>query len=166
MLFSTLGYALGGQNNNDSDEKIRYNGIEFIQDSSGYWKFILNNYEFFVKHSPEEVKDINFKGNLDLSDLQDNPLYFVGGSQEPTIEIARNLERFVLRIQNACIDGEDCEGDLPIKNCFEDNIIIIKELESGEAGEIYQEGNCVYIGASYADQTKYADKFLYDLLGI
>ena len=166
MLFSTLGYALGGQGSDDSIEKIKHKSIEFIRDSSGYWKFENQGYEFLVKYNPEEVKDINFNGNFILSDFNDKPLYFVGESNEPIAEIARNLERFTLRMQNACIDVEDCEGDLPIKNCFEDNLIIIKESSKGEDENIYQQGNCLYITASYANQTRYADKFIYDLLGV
>jgi hypothetical protein len=165
MLFSTLGYALGGRNK-DANEVIDYKGIEFIQDGSGYWKFVINNYEFLLKYNPQEIQDISFNGNFVLTDFQDKPLYFVGESNEPMIEIARNLERFVLRIQNACINGEDCEGDLPIKDCFGDNIIIIKELGDGESESISQQGNCLYISASYANQTRYADKFMYKLLDI
>ena len=59
-----------------------------------------------------------------------------------------------------------CESDLPIKDCFEDNMIIIKELEVGELDKIYQQGNCVFIEVDLANQTRCADKFIYDLLGI
>ena len=166
MLFSVLGYALGGRSNNEDSQKIKYKGIEFIQDNSGYWKFDVQGNEFITKYNPEEVQDINFNGNSVLTDFQDKPLYFVGNSQESIIEIARNLERFVLRIQNACIDEEGCEGDLPIKNCFEDNIIIIKESEEDKDENIYQQGNCIYINTNYTNQTRYADKFIYNLLGI
>ena len=166
MLFSTLGYALGGRSNEDSNKKISYNGIEFIQDSSGYWEFEQQGYEFLTKYNPEEIENIEFNGNLVLSNLFEKPLYFVGDSQEPIVEIARNLERFVLRIQNACINEEDCEGDLPIKNCSEDNIVVIKESENSETENIYQQENCIYISASYANQTKYADRFLFSILMI
>tara|TARA_Y100000034_G_scaffold136687_1_gene214944 strand:- start:5019 stop:5594 length:576 start_codon:yes stop_codon:yes gene_type:complete len=166
MLFSVLGYALGGRSSNEEGKNIEYNGIEFIQDSSGYWRFIIDNSEFLTQYNPEEVLNIDFNGNIILSDFQDKPLYFVGDSQEPIIEIVRNLERFVLRIQNACINKEDCKEDFPIKDCFEDNIIIIKELDKDNAENIYQQGNCVFIKASFANQTKYADKFIYSLLGV
>ena len=155
MLFSVLGYALGGGGNNNSGKTIEYKGVEFVQDNSVYWKFQLNGNEFLTKHHPKELQDIKFNSNMVLTDLKENPLYFVGNSQESLVEIARNLEPFVLRIQNACINGEICEGDLPIKNCFEDNIIIVKESEIGGSEIISQTGNCVYITASYANQTKF-----------
>ena len=36
MVFSTLGYALSGRDEGETDNKIEYNGIEFISDNSGY----------------------------------------------------------------------------------------------------------------------------------
>jgi hypothetical protein len=43
---------------------------------------------------------------------------------------------------------------------------VVKELGIGESEGISQQGNCIYISASFANQTRYADKFIYDLLGI
>jgi hypothetical protein len=166
MLFSVLGYALGGKSNNASGRNIEYNDIIFTQDNSGYWNFELNGNEFLTKYHPGEIQDIEFKGNMVLADFQEKPIYFIGDSQEPIIELARNLEKFVLRIQNACIDKESCKGDLPIKNCFEDNIIIIKEPELEEFESISQQGNCIYITASYINQTRYADEFIHSILEI
>jgi len=166
MIFSTLGYALSGRGNEDKGEKIEYKGIEFIQDNSEYWKFKAQGYEFLTKYNPEEVQNIEFNGNLFLSNYQDKPLYFVGVFNEPNAEIARNLERFVLRMQEACVNEEDCTGDYPIKDCFKDNIIIITESENNESEVIYQQNGCVYISASLINQTRYADKFIYTLLGI
>ena len=163
MVFSTMGYALSGRDNKNN-EKINYKNIEFIKDNSGYWRFNINGNEFLTKYNPLEIQDIKFKGNLKLLDLQDKPLYFAGDSNEPFIEIARNIEKFVLRMQNACVSEEDCEGDLPIKNCFKDNVIVIKEAEGNET--IYQQGNCIFIKADFVNQTKYVDKFIYDLLEV
>ena len=61
--------------------------------------------------------------------------------------------------------SEDCDKDLPIKNCSEDNVIVIKEPEK-ENENIHQEEKCVYITASFENQTKYADAFLFKILGI
>lgn len=166
MLVSTAGYAINGRDNKNTIEKIEYNNVEFVRDSSEYWKFNVQGNNFVTLFNPEELQDIDFNGNLVLSDLQNKPLYFVGGSNEPIAEIARNMERFVLRIQNACINKEDCEGDLPLKNCSEDNVVVISEkLEQGEE-KIYSQGNCIFIEANFANQTKYADKLIYDLLNI
>ena len=167
MLFSTLGYALSGRGEGDKNKKIEYNGIEFIQDTSGYWYSQIQGYEFITKYNPEELEDISFLNTLSINDYSNKPLYFVGGAGEPVSEIDRNLrERFVLRTREACLNEEDCEGDLPIKNCSVDNMITINEALGNQTETIYQEEKCIFIIASYANQTRYADKFLFDILGL
>lgn len=166
MLFSTLGYALLGRTDKTEKNKIEYNGIEFIQDNSGYWYSTIQGYEFITQYNPKEIEDIQFFGFSDINNYANKPLYFVGDLGEPSSEIIRNLaNRFVLRIQEACLD-EGCESDLPIKNCSKDNVIVINEVLENDVENMYQEGGCVFITAGFANQTRYADKFLFDLLGI
>jgi hypothetical protein len=50
-------------------------------------------------------------------------------------------------------------------------MIIFKEISNNETENnvtetMYQEENCVFIFARYENQSKYADKFLFKLLGI
>ena len=66
-------------------------------------------------------------------------------------------------MQDACIEKKGCEGNLPIKNCSESNIIILKEEDYIE---ISQEDECVFITAPYAEQTRAADAFLFKILGV
>jgi hypothetical protein len=188
MAFSTLGYALSGRGDEESNNKIvEYKGIEFIQDNSGYWYFVIQGQQFIILNNPENISEINFLSTLTFGAYSNKPLYFVGDLGEGSSEISRNLaDRFVLRIQQACLDEEDCEGNFPIKNCSSDNIIIFKEIlnnktedkeieenktkineiEENEIEMIYQEENCVFIYSQYENQSKYADKFLFTLLGI
>ena len=172
MLFSVIGYALSGRGTEEDLEKIEYKGIEFVQDNSGYWSFKIDGIDFLTKYNPEETEKISFSSDLNIADYSNKPLYFVGIFQEPNFEINRNLNSLVLRVQEACLSKNDCENDLPIKNCSVDNIIVIKELEidledeSEEKENIYQQENCVFITASLGNQTKYADKFLFNILGI
>ena len=172
MLFSVIGYALSGRGAEEDFEKIEYKGIEFVQDTSGYWSFNIQGQNFLTKYNPIETEEISFSSDLNIADYSNKPLYFVGILQEPNFEINRNLNSLVLRVQEACLSKKDCENDLPIKNCSFDNIIVIKELESDledeseEKEDIYQQENCVFITASLGNQTKYADKFLFNILGI
>ena len=172
MLFSVIGYALSGRGAEEDLEKIEYKGIKFVEDNSGYWSFKIDGIDFLTKYNPKETENILFSSSLNLNTYSNKPLYFVGIFQEPNFEINRNLNSLVLRVREACLSKKDCEGDLPIKNCSVDNIIVIRELESDledeseEKENIYQEGNCVFITASLGNQTKYADKFLFNVLGI
>ena len=188
MAFSTLGYALSGRGDEESNNKIvEYKGIEFIQDNSGYWYFVIQGQQFIILNNPENISEINFLSTLTFGSYSNKPLYFVGDLGEGSSEISRNLaDRFVLRIQQACLDEEDCEGNFPIKNCSSDNIIIFKEIlnnktedkeieenktkineiEENEIEMIYQEENCVFIEGKKEDLIKLTDGFLFRILGI
>jgi len=163
MVFSVVGYALSGRSEEDNLKKIKYKDIEFIQDNSGYWNFNIQGQNIVTKYNPTEVEDISFSSYLNIGSYSNNPLYLVGGFPEPNYEIARNLNGFILRAQEACLSEKDCENDLPIKNCSIDNMIIIEE---GEEENIYQEKNCIFITASLGNQTKYADVFLFEILDV
>jgi len=166
MLFSTVGFALNGSDDESSENVVEYNGIEFRVAESGYWNFVIQGFEFNVLHNPLEVEDINFLNLKSLPDYQDKPLYFVGESQEGISELARNLNYFVSRINSACLDEDNCEGDYPIKNCSVDNVIVIEEIEEGEREQIIQEENCIFVSSSLRNETRYADALLFDLIGV
>jgi hypothetical protein len=163
MLFSTLSYAFGDRESGNSN-KIDYNGVEFIQDASGYWNFNIQGLSFLTRYNPLEIEDISFFSSLNINKYVNEPLYFVGGFNEPTLEINRNVAQVIMRVNEACL-SENCEGDLPTKNCSVDNVIVIKEPDK-ESERIYQEENCVFIVADLGNQTLYADKFLFHILGI
>ena len=164
MVFSTLGYAFSGGEEEEGSGEIEYNGIIFMQDNGGYWNFGFQGYEFTTRYNPQETQDISFFSYSALNNYANQPLYFISKSQEVKFEIARNLEPFILRFNDACLD-EDCENDYPIKNCSIDNVIIVNEPEEESEG-IYQEEKCVYITASFENQTMYADRFLFGVLGV
>jgi len=166
MVFSTLGFAFGNRINSNSVEEVEYKGIKFVRNpSSGYWSFNIQGVDFITRYNPTETQDINFLNYQTINNYVNKPLYFVGESGEHFSELDRNLrDRFVLRTSGACLDDE-CEGNFPVKDCSQDNIIVVKEAVDGEE-KIYQEENCIYIIASFANQVRYADAYLFDLLGI
>ena len=165
MIFSTLGYAFSDKSDGNP-KKMEYNGVEFIK-TNEYWNFNLNGNSFITKYNPKEVENITLLGYISINSYTNKPLYFVSDFNEPNYEISRNLNPFVLRIQNACISEEDCVGNLPVKNCSEDNVIIIKELKTDDIKEsIFQQDNCIFITSSIENQTRYADAFLFKTLGI
>ena len=165
MLFSTLGYALGGKDAEDSSKAIEYNGIKFIKNSD-YWTFNYDDKTFNTLYNPEELKDISVPIQLSINSYNQESLYIVGEITEPAIEIIRNLNPFILRINNACLPNANCTNDAPIKNPTEDNIIIIQEPVGNQKESIYQQEKAIFITASFEDQTRYADALLFKLLGI
>ncbi|MFA5173722.1 MAG: hypothetical protein WC438_00910 [Candidatus Pacearchaeota archaeon] len=161
MIFSSLGYAFGDRQETTS-QKIEYKGIIFVKDNS-YWVSNINDMAITTLYNPLELENISVGGSPEISDYSNEPLYFIGGSQEANYEIVRNIGKVALRMGDACLD-ENCEGNYPIKNCSSDKIIIFKESDSEE--KVYSEENCVYIVSSLENQTRGADAFLFKLLSI
>lgn len=167
MIFSSVGYALNDKGDETTIDKTTYDGIDFIRDTSGYWNSVIQGQQFITRYNPKEINNINFLSTLRLVSYSNKPLYFVGNIGEGSSEISRNLdERIVLRIQQACLNEKDCIGNFPIKSCSIDNLIVFNEISNNETESMYQKENCVFISSVYENQTKYADKFLFNLLGI
>jgi hypothetical protein len=164
MIFSVLAYSFGADSGNpDSGAKISYNGFEFVQEN-GLWHVNIGNYQFSFLYTPREVMKINTTLKS-LNSYKDQPLYIYSESPEAENEILRNLfynTGFAQRVQNVCLEGEECGKDLPIKNCTE-NFIIIRE--SNETG-IRQENNCVFIEGNRIILVGLSDSFLFKVLGI
>jgi len=167
MIFGTAGYAFSSKEGTSTGPSttILYNGINFVR-SGDYWRFNSGGNEFITKYNANETKELNVNMNRLIKDYQSKPLYFVTESGEPNNEIEANMGSFVLRIRGACLPNQECNGNLPVKNCSIDNIIIIKEPVNQTDENIYQNENCIFITAYYSNQTKFADAFLFNILKI
>jgi len=159
LLASIFGYALGGGRSSEENE-ITYNGYEFIEED-GFWFTETGNFEFSFRYNPEEIEQIDSELNL-LENYYAKPLYISSDYPEATYEIASNLDLITLRIQPACLNESDCEGDLPLKTC-EDNFIIIEEKNQTN---IIQDNNCVFIQGPQENLTMISDEFLFHILGV
>ncbi len=161
MLLSVLGYSLSGRLNNQEETKtINYNGYEFIPKSS-YWSLNVQNLEFFFSYSPKEIENISGEVNY-IDSYYNMPLYLQSKNSEAKRELYTNLNQVVQRMQNACLNEEDCEENIPIKDCT-NNFIIIKE---DNVSSIIQEENCVFIQGKEEDLVKITDEFLFKILRI
>ena len=160
MMLSVLGFALQGGGGNQEDEnsldKVIYNGFEFTY-INGFW--VIGDFAFI--YNPQQVPDIGF-GLRDATLYQGFPAYIYSENDEAETEAERNLRLIAQRVQNACIENEECSGNSPIKTC-EDNLIIIRE---NNISLITQDNNCVYIEGPEEELLELVDQFLFKILGI
>jgi hypothetical protein len=160
MMLSVLGFALQGGSGNQEDEnssdKVIYNGFEFTY-INGFW--VVGNFAF--RYNPQQVEDISF-GLKDAAFYQGFPAYIYSENDEAETEAGRNLRLIAQRVQNACIESEICSGNSPVKTC-EDNLIIIRE---NNISSIRQENNCVYIEGPEEELLELVDQFLFKILEI
>lgn len=162
MMLSVIGYSFNKEEK-ESVDKIIYNGIEFIKESNS-WNTNIENFQFSFRYNPKETEEINSELNL-LDNYENKPLYIYSENTEAEIEIYRNLfyqNQIVQRVQDACLGGEKCDKDSPIKNC-ENNFIIIKESNNTE---VKQQENCVFIRGKNEDLVKISDSFLFKIIGL
>jgi hypothetical protein len=162
MVFSVLGYSLG-RNDESKSEKISYNGFEFVK-QNGFWTLNKDSLQFYFSYNPNEVEKINAILNP-LSNYLGKPLYIHSESSVAGTEIYKNLfyyNQIAQRMQDACPPGETCDGNLPVKTCS-DNFIILKK---SNITSIKQEDNCVFIDGKEEDLLKLVDSFLFKIIGI
>jgi hypothetical protein len=164
MGLSTIGYSLSGvSKTGDSSSSIIYNNIQFTK-TSGLWYAKPNELTFSFTYNPNEVEKTSNILN-EISSYSGKPLYIYSKNSNAITEIYRNLvysNNIVLRMQEACPENENCNEDIPIKNC-ENNFIIIREANESR---ITQNNKCVFIEGKSEDLVKQTDSFLYKITGI
>ena len=153
MVFSTAGFALfngSGISNNQEIEQENgyYNGR--------YYVYQQNGKEFYFTNSIEETQGVQIELSHTLNSYSGSPVFFISDNDVIFNEVSLNLGQFVPRIQRACL--EECDEDLPEKECTE-NLIVYNEAEENK---VYQDENCVFIEGDLIA----VDAFLYKVLGI
>lgn len=156
LLMSTAGYAFFGVGEDESSKKIKYKTVEFSE-RYGFLMLELGGRDYYFNYLPNETSV--FETRKILPDYLNKPLYFVGESPGKE-SVARNLGQIASRMQMACIEGEECDENLPVKNCS-DNIVIFKQTD---LSVIREEDNCVYILSN--ESLRDADAFIYGLLDV
>ena len=160
MLGSIFGIVVDSiTSTNTQPEKITYKGQEFLKIDNRY-HLSFEDIQFSFINNPNNLTNTEVNITKTISNYIEKPLYLNSKDQASITEIYLNLERFTQRIQLACVDEEDCEGNLPIKNC-EDNLIIIKESQENK---IYQEENCIFIEGQ--ELSKLTDQLILKLIGL
>lgn len=159
LILSVFGLRTGYDEEQDN-EKIVYNGLEFIK-NNGFWIMNAQGMQFAFRYNPKEVNII--PGNVSYLDAYvDEPLYIQSDNSEASSEIYINLNQIAQRIQYACLNNTNCTGDYPIKDCDSNFIVIKKDNITG----IEQDNSCVFLQGPEEDIVKIADEFLFKIMGI
>ncbi|MFA5485341.1 MAG: hypothetical protein WC260_03800 [Candidatus Pacearchaeota archaeon] len=156
--FSTIGYAFFSSTE-DKQQTHNYKNLKFIQQNELWYTQINNDYYIF-EYLPNQIADIIINTTMKIQNIENKPLYIVN-PQDISYILTSNLQNHVLRFQEACINLEECNENIPLKDCSIDNIIIIKS--SSEKTQVIQDQNCIYLEG---DISKTSNKFLYSLFNI
>jgi hypothetical protein len=160
-VFGIIVNSFGASDTNK--EEINYNGYLFNHYNEFWITESLAN--IFFTYNPKETEELIYE-NIDLtkswSDYIDTPVYIYSEDYSSKIEIYRNMLQFAERVQDACIEGEECSEDIPTKTCS-DNLIVIQVSDNNS---IYENKNCVYILGEKENLIKLTDEFLFRIFDI
>lgn len=172
LVLSTAGYAFFSGEKSNVNKIIEYNGVEFVSNENYFWQFQVGDFNFATQYNPDDTENISVPSFFNMMDYSNKPLFFSGVGQGKQ-EIARNIGNFVSRMQEVCVEDyttslgdEECNEQMPIKKCSEENIIIFKNIENENLTNIMQEENCIVISSTYEEQIKASDAFIFRILGI
>ena len=157
LTASTLGYSLMSKDDENDSSKVTERGLDFYR-TNGRWQLNIEGQTFHFQNLPSEIQNIEIEGIYSLSSLAGQPIYF-NEANEGISEVLINLDRYLERYQETCIEGQNCTKDLPTKNCTSNILISIP----GNSTRVYREENCIYLSGDYV---KAADAFLYKTFGI
>jgi len=160
LFVSIVGF--GFQGNYGEDNKITYNGYEFVNQNT-YWVTNIQGVDFLFKYNPLQIQEYtSLLGSLD--NYYDKYVYIFSENPTAEIELYSNMRYLSKKLQNACLEGKECPyQNMPTKTC-EDNVII---LELGKEVGLEKDKNCVYIrGETQEELIKNIDAFLFKLLNI
>ncbi|MBT3404745.1 hypothetical protein HN832_02570 [archaeon] len=162
MFLGTIGYSFYDKGEDSSIQtQINYGGHEFIL-NNGLWIVEKEGRQFGFKTNPNEISGLENSLLNSIGVYENKPLYISSSENDALSEVYINMNNVAQRIQLACLEGTECEEDLPIKNCS-NNFIIISETEENS---IKQEENCVFIEGNSSDLVKLVDEFLLKIIGI
>ncbi|GIU68577.1 MAG: hypothetical protein KatS3mg001_427 [Candidatus Pacearchaeota archaeon] len=165
MVLGTIGFAIQSNSgttdsSSNSLNKIKYKNYEF-ENRNGLW--VLGNFVF--SYNPLEIQSFQSYG-VGISSFEKylkKPLYIYSQDETAKNEVYVNLVGLVERVQNACLENEECNDEsLPKKTCS-DNFIFIKI--SNETS-ITEKDNCVFIQGKDREILKLTDEFLFKILKI
>src|SRR5680860_174627 len=99
LVGSSLGYSLMSADR-ESNNAVSEKGFDFVRDG-GVWKLDIAGQVFGFQYLPSEVSDVEVNLSVQVGMYSGQPLYFVNPG-EGVSEILANLDRYILRYQEAC----------------------------------------------------------------
>ena len=162
MIGSVLSLGFFNSDNNEGANKMEYNGYLFVNNGQG-WITNIQGQQVAFEYLHNELQDTKAE-NLKINNNEIFLAYLPEEFNENSYEIMRL--KGLLSIKGisafpACLQDEGC-GDLPIKQCGENTIII----KAGEQNKGYFNGKCYVLEGKNNDLIKIMNKFIYKIYGI
>ena len=149
-LFLIMLMALGAVNvgmNND-DEKVEYNGLEFIETSEGWRAYLDDDSAIYLFFNPEELI-IEEEFSISFSSLSNSEKVYFSYNPEDEVQYAMyDLSRnFVFqKIVYSCYEDGDLCADMPLKTCEDATVNVgVVVFKVADENKVSLEDNCLSI---------------------
>jgi len=163
MISSAIGFVY--TNDSNDANTINYNGFKFKLTENYNYIVDIQGKQFIFDNLPSQVEDIKLP---DFSILNSKYYLMINYSEKNgNIDYSVNKLRYTLNLVNkkgilACANMEECNADLPVKDCTEDSFYVKKSNFS----KVYLQDKCVIIGGSDLELVRLTDKINMKLAGI
>ncbi len=163
MVFSTIYYGLS----DDTQSEVEYQGLKFIESSSGWMTYVNNNEKLVILSNPEDLDSVEFN-EVDFDSMKSNSKIYVSfNPYDNSNNALYDLDRsglLSMQIYVTCYEDNDKCSELPIKTCDDavqgTGVVVIKL--SNET-KVSLNNNCLTIEGK--DLLKIVDKFIVDQYG-
>ena len=164
MISSVIGFVYTEPEDNNSNS-FNYKGFKFILNSNSRYQADINGKLFIFDYLPNELINIE----LPSFDLDSDKYYLLINYTEKDQNLDYNLNKLGYslsltgkRANLACINEQDCDINLPVKNC-EDNSFYFKK---SNLNKIYLQDKCIVIESNNIEMSKLIDKLNLKIAGI
>ena len=157
MISSAIGFVYINPDANQNANAINYKGFDFTLTSSGKYIVNIEGKEFIFDYLPDEIKDIEMPDFSLASDkyyLITNPLDKNENIDYSLNKIGYTLNLLGIRAVLACDIEQECDPNMPIKDCSNDAFYFKKS----NVNKVYLQDKCLVIEGDETGLSKSVDK--------
>lgn len=166
MISSVIGFVYTRPSNtNQNTNSFNYNGANFNPQQNGGYSVNVNGNNFIFDYLPNELN------NIELPDfnLEANKYYLIFNATEYDNNLAYSLNKlgYTLKllgimVNTACINEQNCDSNLPIKDCS--NYAFY--LKKSNVNKVYLQDKCIILEGDNLGLSKLVDRINLKLVGI
>ena len=166
MITSAIGFIYTPKDNNDLNQNsISYKGHNFQLTTDNRYVFDLNGNQIIFDNNPSDLDSIN----LPIFQITQDKVYLIFNPGERDNNLDYSMSKLAYTLQNkgirtvlACSKEENCDAELPIKDCENEAFYFKKD----NITKIYKDNNCVVLQGDSININKYVDKLDLALIGV
>lgn len=164
MIFSVIGFVYTSPDNNNQNS-LDYKGFKFVLNQNNKYQIDINGNTFIFDYNPNDLSNIdvpefNLEGDkyyliVNYSDVDSNLEYSLG-------KLGYTLNLLGLRPVLACDNEQNCQENLPVKNCNSNSFYFKKS----NLNKVYIDDKCIVIEGDTIGMSKSVDKINLNLINV